>query len=44
LVNAGKLIQTGLAKRLAIKVAVIEPLSDEAQILDALYDLVDLMI
>ncbi len=44
LVNAAKLIQTGLAKRLAMKVSVIEPLSDEPQILDALYDLVDLMI
>lgn len=44
LVDAAKLIQSGLAKRLAVKVAVIEPLTDESQILTALYDLIDLMI
>jgi nitric oxide reductase NorQ protein len=44
LVDAGKLIQSGLANRLAVKVAVLEPLSDEKQILEALYDLTDLMI
>jgi len=44
LVDAAKLIQSGLARRLAVKVAVMEPLSDEAQILNALYDLTDLMI
>jgi nitric oxide reductase NorQ protein len=44
LVDASKLIQSGLAKRLAVKVAVMEPLSDEKQTLEALYDLTDLMI
>ena len=44
LVDAAKLIQSGLSKRLAVKVAVMEPLSDEKQIIDALYDLTDLMI
>lgn len=44
LVDAGKLIQSGLPKRLAVKVAVMEPLSDEKQILNALFDLTDLMI
>lgn len=44
LVDACKLIQSGLAKRLSVKVAVMEPLSDEKQILEALYDLTDLMI
>lgn len=44
LVDAAKLIQSGLAKRLAVKVAVMEPLTDELQILKALYDLTDIMI
>jgi nitric oxide reductase NorQ protein len=44
LVDAGKLIESGLPKRLAVKVAVMEPLSDEKQILNALFDLTDLMI
>lgn len=44
LVDAAKLIKTGLPKRLAVKVAVMEPLSDEKQILEALYDLTDLLI
>ena len=44
LVDAGKLIQTGLPKRLAVKVAVVEPLTDDPQILTALNDLTDLMI
>ena len=44
LVNAAFLIQSGLAKRLAVKTAVVEALSDELEILDALYNLVDLMI
>lgn len=44
LVDAAKLIKSGLPKRLAVKVAVIEPLSDEKQILEALYDLTDLML
>ncbi|MCX6207372.1 MAG: CbbQ/NirQ/NorQ/GpvN family protein [Bacteroidetes bacterium] len=44
LVDAGKLIQSGLSKRLAVKVAVVEPLTDDPQILSALNDLTDLMI
>ncbi|MBL7764978.1 MAG: CbbQ/NirQ/NorQ/GpvN family protein [Chitinophagaceae bacterium] len=44
LVDAAKLIHSGLAIRLAVKVAVMEPLSDEKQILDALYNLTDLIM
>lgn len=44
LVDASKLIKTGLPKRLAVKVAIVEPLTDEEQILHSLYDLADLMI
>ncbi len=44
LVDAAKLIKTGLPKRLSVKVAVVEPLSDDAEILDALIDLSTLMI
>ncbi len=44
LVDAAKLIKTGLPKRLSVKVAVVEPLSDDAEILDALTDLSNLMI
>jgi len=44
LVDAGKLIKTGLPKRLAVKVAIIEPLTDDRDIVVALKDLCDLMI
>jgi nitric oxide reductase NorQ protein len=44
LVDAGKLIHSGLPKRLAVKVAVVEPLTDDPQILQSLGDLCDLMI
>lgn len=44
LVNAGKLIQKGLPKRLAVHVSVVEPLTDEGDTLQALKDLCDLMI
>jgi nitric oxide reductase NorQ protein len=44
LVDAGKLIHSGLPKRLAVKVAIVEPLTDELQIIDALTDLSNLMI
>jgi nitric oxide reductase NorQ protein len=44
LVDAGKLIHTGLPRRLAVKVAVVEPLSDEAEIIEALTELANLMI
>lgn len=44
LVDAAKLIHTGLPKRLSVKVAVVEPLTDDLQVLEALNDLSDLMI
>ncbi len=44
LVDAAHLIQSGLPKRLAVHVAVVEPLSDEDEILEALRDLTDLLI
>ena len=44
LVDAAKLIKSGLPKRLSVKVAVVEPLSDDPEILDALVDLSNLMI
>lgn len=44
LVDAAKLIHTGLPRRLSVRVAVVEPLSDDPDILAALTDLCDLMI
>ena len=44
LVDASKLINSGLPKRLAAHVAIVEPLSDDLQITDALKDLCNLMI
>ncbi len=44
LVDAAKLIHTGLGKRLAVRVAVVEPLTDDLEITEALADLCDLMI
>jgi nitric oxide reductase NorQ protein len=44
LVDAAKLIHNGLAKRLSVHIAVIEPLTDEPETLQALKDLSDLMI
>lgn len=44
LVDAAKIIRSGLPKRLAVHVAVVEPLTDELQTLQALKDLCDLMI
>jgi len=44
LVDAAKLIHTGLGKRLAVRVAVVEPLTDDTEITEALADLCDLMI
>lgn len=44
LVDAAKLIYSGLPKRLAVHVAVVEPLTDEEEISNALKDLSDLMI
>ena len=44
LVDAAKLINNGLPKRLAVHVAVVEPLTDEQETIQALKDLCDLMI
>ena len=44
LVDAAKLIHSGLPKRLSVRVAVVEPLTDDAEIIEALADLCDLMI
>ena len=44
LVDAAKLIHTGLPKRLAVHVAVVEPLTDDLETVAALKDLTDLMI
>ncbi len=44
LVDAAKLIQTGLPKRLSVEVAIVEPLTDDLEIIDALKDLCNLMI
>lgn len=44
LVDAAKLIQSGLPRRLAVRSAVVEPLSDDPQVIDALTDLSNLMI
>lgn len=44
LVDAAKLICSGLPKRLAVKVAVVEPLTDEEEIIQALADACNLLI
>ena len=44
LVDAAKLINNGLPKRLSVHVAVVEPLTDERETLNPLKDLCDLMI
>jgi nitric oxide reductase NorQ protein len=44
LVDAAKLIKTGLPKRLAVDVAVVEPLTDDLEVAIALKDLAHLMI
>ena len=44
LVDAAKLIHSGLPKRLAVHVAIVEPLTDDIEVADALKDLCDLMI
>lgn len=44
LVDAAKLIHHGLPKRQSVHIAVIEPLTDEADTLQALKDLADLLI
>ncbi len=44
LVDAAKLIKSGLPKRLSVAVAVVEPLTDDLETIDALKDLCNLMI
>ena len=44
LVDAAKLIHTGLPKRIAVHAAVVEPLTDDIETVNALKDLCDLMI
>ena len=44
LVDAAKLIHTGLPKRLSVHAAVVEPLTDDLETVEALKDLCDLMI
>ncbi|MBS1589438.1 MAG: CbbQ/NirQ/NorQ/GpvN family protein [Bacteroidetes bacterium] len=44
LVDAAKLIRSGLPKRLAVRVSVVEPLTDEPETVAALSDLCNLMI
>ncbi len=44
LVDAAKLIHNGLPKRLSVHVAIVEPLTDELETIQALKDLCDLMI
>lgn len=44
LVDAGKLIHSRLPKRLSVHVAIIEPLTDDPDVITALKDLSDLMI
>lgn len=44
LVDAAKIIHSGLPKRLSVHAAVVEPLTDDLQTIQALKDLCDLMI
>jgi nitric oxide reductase NorQ protein len=44
LVDAAKLIKSGLPKRVSVHVAIIEPLTDDLEVISALKDLADLMI
>ncbi len=44
LVDAAKLIYSGLPKRLAVEVAIVEPLTDDLDVVEALKDLCNLMI
>ncbi len=44
LVDASKLIHSGLAKRLSVKVAVVEPLTDDKEVSEAITDLCNMMI
>lgn len=44
LVDAAKLIHSGLPKRLSVEVAIVEPLTDDLSIIEALKDLCNLLI
>jgi len=44
LVDAAKLIKSGLPKRLSVRVAIIEPLSDDEEVIQALADTCNLLI
>jgi len=44
LVDAAKLINSGLPKRLSVEVAIVEPLTDDLETIEALKDLCNLMI
>lgn len=44
LVDAAKLINSGLPKRLSVKVAIVEPLSDDQEIVNALVEISNLLI
>ncbi len=44
LVDAAKLIRSGLPKRLSVHTAIIQPLTDEPEIIRSMQDLADLMI
>ena len=44
LVDAAKLIHSGLPKRLSVEVAIVEPLTDDIEVVEALKDLCNLMI
>ena len=44
LVDAAKLIHSGLPKRLSVKVAIVEPLSDDPEVNQAITDLCNLLI
>ncbi|MFD0760855.1 CbbQ/NirQ/NorQ/GpvN family protein [Lutibacter aestuarii] len=44
LVDAAKLIHNGLPKRLSVEVAIVEPLTDDLEVIEALKDLCNLMI
>lgn len=44
LVDAAKLIKSGLGKRLSVVVAVVEPLTDDLETIEALTDMTSLMI
>ena len=44
LIDAAKFIHSGLPKRLSVKVSVVEPLTDDTEVVEALTDLCNLMI